>query len=219
MAHQYWLYAHILLFVFWLGADTGVFLSMVFIRDSRLSFETRATIIKLAFYIDLFPRFAFALMIPVGTQLAAGLGVAPISPALQALTWLVGLGWCALHAVVVRFKGTPAVRKLQKVNVAFEGLAGLAFIGVGAFSLATGAPITAAWFAVKALLFGAIFWVVLGIDLKFQPFTLLLRLGPKGLTPEAEREVTRQTNVTLAWALLLYVLIAAIAFLGKVKPI
>jgi hypothetical protein len=31
-----------------------------------LSFETRTTLIRLAFYIDLFPRITFALILPVG---------------------------------------------------------------------------------------------------------------------------------------------------------
>ena len=29
---------------------------------------------------------------------------------------------------------------------------------------------------------------------------------------------TRATNITMAWALLLYVLVLSVAFLGKVKP-
>lgn len=218
MSHLHWLYAHILLFVFWLGADTGVFLSMLFVRDSRLSFETRATIVRLAFYIDLFPRLSFALMLPVGIQLADAIGVAHIPNSMKAAAWIVGLGWCALHGAVLRYKGTRVARRLARANVAFEALAGLLFIGVGAVSLATGAPIVAPWFAVKVILFGLVFWVVLGIDIRFQPFSLLLRVGPLGLTTETEKEITRQTNFTLAWATLLYVLIATIAFLGKVKP-
>ncbi len=60
--------------------------------------------------------------------------------------------------------------------------------------------------------------MILGIDTVFQPFTTILRMGPDGSTPEKEREVTRATHLTMAWALLLYALILAVAFLGKVKP-
>ena len=35
---------------------------------------------------------------------------------------------------------------------------------------------------------------------------------------DREREVTRTTHLTMAWAVLLYALLLAIAFLGKVKP-
>ena len=57
--------------------------------------------------------------------------------------------------------------------------------------------------------------MVVGIDTKFQPFTMLLRAGPKGLTPETEQAITRATNHTRACALLLYPLILVIAWLGK----
>jgi hypothetical protein len=85
-------------------------------------------------------------------------------------------------------------------------------------SLAGFGPLASSWFAGKILLFGLAFLVVVGIDTKFQPFTMLLRAGPKGLTPETEQAITRATNQTLAWALLLYALILAIAWLGKLKP-
>ena len=151
MSHLVWLYLHILLFVFWLGGDVGVWLAMAFVRDSRLSFETRATIIRLAFYVDLFPRVAFALMIPVGTQLATSLGVLPQHAALRPLAWLVGLGWCGLHALIYLQRSRPAA-------------------------------------------------------------------GPNGLTPEREAVITQMTNRTLLWALMLYALIVAIAWLGFFKP-
>ena len=225
MSHLVWLYLHILLFVFWLGGDVGVWLSMAFVRDARLSFETRATIIKLAFYVDLFPRVAFALMIPVGVQLAGNLGLLPASDALRAAAWLVGLGWAALHLSALFLKGSPLALTLRKVNVAFEALVGALFVALGGAALlgvdfsATLGPIAQApWFATKLLLFGLVFWVVLGIDTRFQPFTTLLEAGPQGLTPERERRVRSLTNQTMAWALLLYALILAIAFLGKVKP-
>jgi hypothetical protein len=232
--HLVWLYLHILLFVFWLGGDVGVWLSMVFVRDARLSFETRATIIRLAFYVDLFPRVAFALMIPVGVMLAGNLGLLPASGALRAGAWIIGIGWSALHLSALFLKGSPLARRLRQANVAFEALAGAVCVGLGGAALlgfdlgaalgldftALPGPLAAApWFAAKLLLFGLVFWVVLGIDTRFQPFTTLLQAGPEGLTPERERLVRSLTNQTMAWALLLYALILAIAFLGKVKPL
>lgn len=233
MSHLAWLYVHILLFALWLGGDIGVWLSMAFVRDSRLSFETRATIVRLAFYVDMFPRIAFALMIPVGVTLAGELGLLPDSGSLQASAWSVGLGWSALHLATLFLKGKPLALTLRRVNVAFEALAGAVFVGLGAAALlsidpgaavgngfvALAGPLAQApWFATKLLLFGLVFWIVLGIDTRFQPFTTLLQAGPQGLTPAVERRVRTLTHQTMAWALLLYALILAIAFLGKVKP-
>lgn len=216
--HALWAYLHTLLFAYWLGADVGLWLAMAFIKNPALSFETRATLIRLGFYIDVFPRVTFALILPVGMQLARDLALYPISDGMLAAAWTIGILWSALHLGVVAFKGRPLVRTLRTVNKAYEAVAGLFFIGIGAVSLATGAPIAADWFALKLLLFGTIFWVILGFDTVFQPFTTLLRMGPDGSTPAQEAIITRLTNRTMAWAVLLYVLIAAVAFLGRVKP-
>jgi hypothetical protein len=217
--HALWAYLHILLFVYWLGADVGLWLTMAFVKNARLSFETRATLIGLAFYIDLFPRVTFALILPVGMQLARNLDLYPISDGLLAAAWIVGVLWAALHIAVILRKGTPLARQLAQINRVYEAIAGLLFVGIGALSLGAGGPIEADWFALKLMLFGLIFWVILGIDTVFQPFTTILRMGPQGSTPAQEALVTRMTNWTMAWAGLLYLLIAAVAFLGRVKPI
>jgi hypothetical protein len=217
--HLLWAYVHIVLFVYWLGADVGLYLVMIFARNPSLSFETRATLIRLAFYIDLFPRVCFALILPVGMQLVRGTGLYPVSGRLLALAWTAGILWSVLHLALIRFKGTNIARRLRLINQVYELLMGGFFISVGFASLTTGAPIGVEWFAAKLLLFGLIFWVILGIDVVFQPFSMILRMGPGGSTVEKERAVTRATNITMAWAILLYVLVLAVAFLGKLKPL
>lgn len=191
---------------------------MIFVKNPRLSYETRATLIKLAFYIDQFPRITFALLLPVGMHLARDLQLYAFPGWLMAVAWTAGILWSGLHLAVVKYKGTAFARGLLRVNQLYELVLGGFFVTVGALSLASGAPIEAGWFALKLLLFGLIFWVILGIDMVFQPFTMILRMGPDGSTPEKERAVTRATNVTMAWAVLLYVLVLSVAFLGKVKP-
>jgi len=220
MEQSGWQFVHLLLFVFWLGADVGVWLSMWFIRDQRLSFETRVALIRLAFIIDLAPRFAFALMIPVGTELARGIGALPVSAALRTAAWLLGLGWCLLHALLLLRKGTPLAAALRRVNVAFEATSGLGLVGAALFALGNvdNRIDVPDWFALKLLLFGTVFLVVLGIDTRFQPFTMLLATAPQGPTPAQDARIRRATNQTLVWALLLYALIVAIAWLGKLKP-
>jgi hypothetical protein len=217
--HALWAYAHILLFVYWLGADVGLWLAMAFIKDHRLAFETRTTLIRLAFYIDLFPRVAFALILPVGLHLARNLDLLAVSDAVLALGWTLGLGWSALHLTVVWRKGSALARRLLLVNKVYEAVAGAFFIGIGAWSLATGAPVAAGWFALKLLLFGTLFWIILGIDTVFQPFTTLLRSAPGGPTPAEEQRIGRLTRQTMAWALFMYGIVAAVAFLGRVKPL
>ena len=46
MSVEVWGYIHILLFVFWLGADVGVFVSAIFAKNPKYSFETRMTVLQ-----------------------------------------------------------------------------------------------------------------------------------------------------------------------------
>jgi len=216
--HSLLVYTHIPLFVFWLGADLGVYLTMYFVKDSRLSFETRATLIKLAFYIDLSPRITAALFLPVGVELIRSLGLYPVGAGLRWSAWIIGIAWAALHVGVIARKGTAFAKRLQKLNIGFEIVMGGVLAAIGVVSLISGTPIDADWLALKLLLYGLIFWVILGIDTRFQPFTMILAMGAAGSTPEKEAAVTRTTNITMAWALILYAFIAAIALLGTTKP-
>ena len=217
-SHSIWAYVHILLFVYWLGADAGLYLAMAMVKNPSLSFEARTTLIRLAFYIDLFPRITFALILPVGMHLARDLNLYPIGDGLILLSWVIGILWSGVHLGIARYKGTPTGTVLRTVNKLYEAVAGLCFVLIGLFSVVTGAPIETPWFAWKLLAFGLIFWVILGFDTMFQPFTAILRMGPDGSTPEAEKRVTRMTRLTMAWSILLYLLIAAVAFIGKIKP-
>ena len=216
--HSIWAYAHILLFVYWLGADAGLYLVMVMTKNPSLSFETRTTLIRLAFYIDLFPRVTFALILPVGMHLARDLNLYPISDGMLTLGWAIGVLWSGLHLGIARYKGTPTGVVLRNINKGYEAVAGLFFVAVGALSVTAGAPVATAWFAWKLLLFGLIFWVLLGFDTVFQPFTTILRIGPDNATPANEATITRMTRMTMAWSVLLYLLLAGVAFIGKVKP-
>ena len=217
--YSLWVFTHILLFAYWLGADAGLYLVMVFVKNGTLSFETRATLIRLAFYIDLFPRICFALILPVGMHLVKDLSLYPIGNGLMALGWASGILWSALHLGMVKFRNTGTSTVLARINRYYEGIGGLFFVLLGASALASEEPtIGTAWLAWKLLLFGLVFWVILGFDTMFRPFTTIMRMGPDGSTPEMEEKINRTVNRTMAWSILLYLLIAAIAFLGTVKP-
>ena len=107
--HSIWLYVHILLFVYWLGADVGLYMVMIFVKNPKLGFETRKTLIMLAFYIDQFPRVTFALILPVGLHLTRDLALFPIPD------WLIALGsisipWESIRSI--RPRPNP-VRKIK----------------------------------------------------------------------------------------------------------
>ncbi len=54
--HGLWVYVHILLFVYWLGGDLGVFILARAARRAELSFAERAYSLRMALVIDVTPR-------------------------------------------------------------------------------------------------------------------------------------------------------------------
>jgi hypothetical protein len=55
-----WQYLHILLFVYWLGADLGVFLAARYVARTDLSLDERLRFLDLLLKIDMGPRSAHA---------------------------------------------------------------------------------------------------------------------------------------------------------------
>jgi len=57
-----WTFVHILLFVYWLGADLGVFIAAQAAKRSALTYPQRSIALQLALKVDIAPRLSFALM-------------------------------------------------------------------------------------------------------------------------------------------------------------
>jgi hypothetical protein len=66
---------HVLLFVYWLGGDLGVFYSSKFVARRDLSPEARAVASKIMLDLDLIPRCCMALMLTVGGILTEFIGI------------------------------------------------------------------------------------------------------------------------------------------------
>lgn len=214
-----WDNAHIVLFVVWLGAELGVFACTAAAKNSRLAFEARQSFVRLARRIHILPRICFALILPVGIELTGALNVYPLSPGLRVLFWSGAAFWLVLILAMSRSEDTPMGTLLGYIEIAFQALAGAGFVVYGLNSLATGSPIDEPWFAVKLALFGLVFWIVIAINVSFRPFFApFAEIGEEGSTPEREEAVARAVNQAMAYMVVLYLLIAGIAFLGRVKP-
>jgi hypothetical protein len=218
-AHSLWLYAHILLFVFWLGADLGVLILARTVKRADLSFDQRALLLKMAMVIDATPRIAFVLMFPVGFQLAAGLGLVAAGPGTHAAVWLLAGAWLALVVAIARNEGTPLGQRLMQFHLALQGLLAVVFVGLGVSSLLGHGPFSGGWLAAKVALFGLIFACAIGIDWEFRPIgPAFQRLATQGSGPEVEAAISGSIDGAIRWVLALYGLLLVIGFLGTVKP-
>lgn len=75
IGHTITVIIHVLLFVYWLGGDLGVFYSSKFVIRSDISPEARAVAAKIMLDLDLIPRICMSLMLTVGGILTEFIGV------------------------------------------------------------------------------------------------------------------------------------------------
>lgn len=213
-------YLHLLLFVFWLGADLGVFILGQHFRRRSYSLPERLTILKLLVITDMGPRTAWALMVPSSLAL---LKFGPWWPSMP--DWLlvagavIGLAWLALVWDAHLHDQTPRAKRDRRIeNVLKYVLTGF-YLALGAVSLARGAPLEG-FLAWKALLFGLIFVAAIMIDVFFKPVgPLLMRLVQQGSSDETELPLLRTMNRTRLWVWATYVLLVVTSYLGVTKLI
>jgi hypothetical protein len=200
-------FLHVLLFVYWLGADLGVFICSTVGRREDLTDDQRRGLREAGELIDMAPRTCLVLMVPVGLTLAATFG-SPIrgAPVLTVI-WLASLAWLWLVWQVHLQHNSSLGRLFWKIDFGIRGLVMAGFVGFGAWCLATGGPIAARWLAVKMLLFGLI--ILCGIGVRI---LLLSSAKPAPAAAGSARAVDNRIRnvVFVIWAL--------VAVIGVTKP-
>ena len=213
------LWAHVLLLVFWLGADVGVLVAGSWFKNRAYSVSERGLLLKLAATIDLLPRICFALALPVGFTLASARWNLPFPSSLLGPVWLLDLVWIAIILVAFRLHDKPIAKQLARLQFGFLVIAGLGLLAYGASLLAAGSPVQP-WLAWKIILYGVIFFLAIGIDMAFRPILpAFMRLASEGSSDAVESDISRAMNNTIAVVLTLYAMLLAISFLGVTKPI
>jgi len=214
-----WGYVHILVFVFWLGADVGVFTGAWLSRDPSRSFDERSAYLRVSLIVDLLPRSMFAIILPVGLHLTAALGMYTIPGWLFAASWLLAAAWIAAILIIFLREGSVVAHALARVQIVGEFVLGTVIGGIGLVSLFGNGPIREGWLAGKILLLGLLFFIAIVLELAFRPALVpFVEIGTEGSTPERERRYSSAVNRALAVVIVLYATLAATAYLGKVKP-
>lgn len=210
---------HILLFVFWLGADLGVAVAGSRFRRQDYSVEKRLAILELLVAIDMGPRTAWALMVGSTISLVsvAGHWAVPVWGVL--LAWAVSLFWLWLVWTAHKAGQTPKAAKLKKIEMILKWALAAFYLGIGLVSLFADAPLAPDWLAVKAIIFGLIFVAAILIDVMFKPVgPLLIKLIDEGSGGPAEGPLLAQMNKSRFWVRVTYALLVVVAFLGTTKP-
>ncbi len=220
LAYPLMVYFHMFLFVLWLGGDVGVFCAgQSFRRRTVYSLDQRIALLKLLVMIDMVPRTAWALMVPVSLSVVDLGGYWDVPDALLVAAWIAGLAWLWLVWDAHLHDQTPRATRNRKIEFWLKNLIAAGYLWLGAQSLLTGAPLGPVWLASKALLFGILFLAAIMIDVAFKPVGPQLgRLLAEGSSDETEIPLRRTMDYTRVWVFVVYILLIIISLLGSVKP-
>ena len=211
---------HLLLFVLWLGGDLGVFVLGQHFRRRSYSLPERLTLLKLLVIVDLGPRFAWALMVPMSLTLLYFGGWWPTLPGvIVALAWAIGLAWSWLVWDAHIHDMTSRAARNRRIEGWFRWGLAACYLGLGGLSLINGMPLEQGWLAWKAFMFGLIFLAAIMIDWSFKPVgPQLMALIEKGSSDATEVPLRATMDGTRRWVLLVYLLLFITSWLGSTKP-
>ncbi len=214
-------YVHLLMFVLWLGADVGVFvLGQHFRKRDRWSLDQRIALLTLLVEIDMVPRTAWALMVPLSLSVVDLGGWWDVPTWLVIGAWIVGMFWLALVWDSHWHDQTPRAARNRRIEGWLRWIIGGFYLWLGGQSLIANAPLQPDWLAWKALMFGLIFVAAIMIDVTFKPVGAQLgAVLAQGSSDATEIPLRRTMDRTRIWVWAVYLLLMVTAFLGNVKPV
>ncbi|MCL4776094.1 MAG: hypothetical protein KJ054_01175 [Gammaproteobacteria bacterium] len=211
-------YLHVLLFVYWLGADAGVFYSSTFVVNEKLTKEARLTAFKIFVNLDMLPRYCLALMLTVGGVLAEYVGY---RHPLWQMIGIVALGpiWLwVVHMVHVK-EGTQFGQVLARGDYYFRGVMIVGLVASVAYHWYTGPLQAFPWIAAKLLIFAFLIFCGFMIRKKLPPFIEGFRMmAGQGVTPASNQKMLEGLTACRPYVWAIWVGVALSAFVGVWKP-
>jgi hypothetical protein len=211
---------HILLFVFWLGTDIGVFYIGLMIRQPRYGEGTRAALGKAMHFLDQFPRTSLILMVPVsiGLTRVGGWGLTGVPDPVLWLVSSLAIVWAAGSVKATGFGASPrATRAFFLGDRVFRLLLVALGLALIIASLGAGGPIHGTWLLVKIALFATILLAGAVIDFLPNPFADLADITTHGSTPEREARLRRGLGYIYPVVVYIYLALVAMAIFAVVK--
>ncbi|MEQ9111956.1 MAG: hypothetical protein RIF37_17775 [Rhodospirillaceae bacterium] len=218
-SHTLLIFVHLVLFVYWLGPDWGVYVTTHFICKPGLSIEERRRFLAAMLRIDLVPRSCLILLFPVGLTLSDGLGMSPVTGNWLIVVWVFFLVWLLLSWTVYLNKGPENGNTFRKIDNGIRWIVAPTLILIGAASITMDIGFGTNWLALKVMLFGIL--IFLGLWLRSfvgELVTGFQRLNTEGSTPEVEAVFTNMLSRSKRVVYLFWGTSLVLAFLGLTKP-
>ncbi len=182
-----------------------------------MDWHERMRIRKLVLAIDLGPRVALILMLPVGFQLALGWG-APLPAGVLPIVWVASLAWLALMLSVHFRAGTDMGETLRKLDLGVRWAVMFAMASLGIAALTGVVPGSPAWLGFKLALFGLIIGNGLMLRRVATGWTRAAEAFQRGDVADGEAIIFATRSRGSRFALTIWTLVAIMAFVGTTKP-
>ena len=215
---------HLLLLVYWLGADVGTFYAARFVANAELTVAARATAARIMLGIDIAPRLCMPLTLATGWWLAIATGALPLP---RWTLWAVVAGcafWLAMVLVLHygQGKGTASSWTSAVVRIDWAFRCGVVFALAAWLALSwqgSAAPL-APWLMLKLACFALTVLCGLMIRIHLKPFGaafgVLMRAGPDAAINQViASSIARCVPYVVAiWVLLVVAAAAGLHLLG-----
>ena len=216
--HQLMVIIHVLLFVYWLGGDLGVFYSSKFVVRPDLSPEARSISAKIMLDLDLIPRLCMSLMLTVGGILTEFIGV-PHPWYQQIGILLLGPVWffCVMY---LHFRhGSKASALIAKFDMFIR------------YAVAIGIPISVwlhwdsnnlgdyPWIAAKLIVFAFLVFCGIKVRGKIGPFFVVLMKCRAGEVPTDEENAAQRESLSQVrvWVFMIWAGVFFEGFIGTIN--
>lgn len=209
---------HIILFVYWLGGDLGVYVSSKFVVDPNLSKETRLIAAKIMLGCDLIPKICMSLMLTVGGVLTHYYGVEhPLWQMLGII--LLGPVWLSMVLVLHYKHGASFIPRLTTIDFYFRWVLIACIIASCTYAYTSGRLSESPWIIVKLLLFAFLIFCGLMIRIKIKPFMGAFgKIASDAVTDADNQVMLASLKKVRPWVYAIWIVLVIEAGIGIVKP-
>jgi len=210
---------HVVLFVYAIGGDIAVYFIGNYITREELTIEERLRVRSMRFLVDMSARTSLVLLLPIGFTLATTFG-SEIKGTALAMIWLFSIVWLGLIWMVHFKKETATGELLRQLDLLIRYILSGLLIALGIFCLTTNQIIQSDWLSLKIIIFGLILVNGIWIRAIVGRMRKSIQLTQDSHTKtEGEESIKKDQAVLNKAALLIWVLVILMAFLGELKPL
>ena len=209
---------HVVLFVYAIGGDIAVYYIGNYITKDELPIEERLRVRSMRFIVDMSARTSLVLLLPIGFTLSTAFG-SSIDGDLLLGIWAFSILWLILIWIVHFKRETKEGEIYRLLDLGIRYILSFSLIVLGLFSLFGDSIIQSNWLSLKISIFGLILangiWIRMIVGRMRECIQLVQN---KSDIEFAESQIKKEQSTLNKAALMIWILVILMAFLGQVKP-